>query len=438
MSFESNLGAQRARTLALLLAMSMFVSCFGILLGAEAATPNVSVVTQTSSGSALTGYWVEVTDSSGAVVTSGFSPAQFTLAAGTYSVAVGDYGGEYFSHWTDGTQSRSHPLTVTSASDANLTAVYCTQSACGGSGSSILVNSQYVNGTSLKGMYTVIQQGSNSASGFTPFSFSSTSGTTYSVTAGDYTNAYFSSWSNGVSTRTVSVTANSSQTTLTALYCQTPGGCGSSGGGTSNSITVTSADLFGNPLTGFFVDLRLNNNEVQNGYSPVTFTGLQTGVQYLVVVYWYGDYYFRHFANGNLQRYADVTLNSTNGQNTYSMAALYENVPSAKAASLNIIAQFPNGTQLGTAYVVNGYPQHTPGMYLDVSPPTSSTPFTATFTGGSILPFIFFNNQTYTVYMSAGYKNITFSYWKDNNSTSTTRAVKLQGNTTIIAIYTQS
>ncbi|MDA4117164.1 MAG: hypothetical protein OK455_02350, partial [Thaumarchaeota archaeon] len=70
-------------------------------------------------------------------------------------------------------------------------------------------------------------------------------------------------------------------------------------------------------------------------------------------------------------------------------------------------------------------------------PQGSTTPFTATFTGGSILPFIFFNGQTYTVFMSTGYSNISFSYWKDNNNTNPTRTVPLNGNTTIIAIYTQ-
>ena len=109
-----------------------------------------------------------------------------------------------------------------------------------------------------------------------------------------------------------------------------------------------------------YVDLRLNDNHIESGYTPVTFSGLQTGAKYLVVVYWYGDYYFRHFSNGNLQRYAYVTLNTTAGQNTYSMNALYESVPTSQAASLNIIAQFPNGTQIGTASEIDGYPQHTP------------------------------------------------------------------------------
>src|ERR1700719_3147489 len=76
-----------------------------------------------------------------------------------------------------------------------------------------------------------------------------------------------------------------------------------------NSITVTSKDIGnGTALTGFTVDLRVNGNPVQSGFTPVTFSGLKTGVQYQVVVYWYGNYYFRDFSDGNLNRYALVTV----------------------------------------------------------------------------------------------------------------------------------
>ncbi len=170
---------------------------------------------------------------------------------------------------------------------------------------------------------------------------------------------------------------------------------------------------------------------------PVTFSGLQTGAKYLVVVYWFGSHYFRHFANGNLQRYAWVTLNATSGQNSYALNALYETVQKPQAAALNIIAQSPNGTQIGTASEISGYPQHTPGMYLSVTPPGGSAPFTATFTGGSILPFIFLNGQTYTVAMSAGYGHIYFDHWQDNGNRNPTRSIALSGNATYTAVYVQ-
>jgi len=204
--------------------------------------------------------------------------------------------------------------------------------------------------------------------------------------------------------------------------------------GDTGSITVTSKDFdTGAALSGFTVDVRLNGNPVQNGFTPVTFSGLQTGVQYQVVAYWYGNYYFRQFSDGNLNRYALVTLNAT--QNSVSLTGLYQHVPASQAATLNILAQFPNGTQLGTTFNNTDYIQHTPGMWLTVTPPGSAQPFTGSYTGGSILPFILFSGQTYTVDMTAGYGNVQFLHWKDNNSPSLSRQVQLSGNASYTAIY---
>jgi hypothetical protein len=188
-------------------------------------------------------------------------------------------------------------------------------------------------------------------------------------------------------------------------------------------------------LTGFFVDLRINGNHVQSGSTPVTFSNLQTGVQYQVVVYWYGSYYFRHFSNGVLTRYGLVKLNSTAGQNSASLDALYEHVMPAQSATLNILAKFPNGTQIGTTFDNAGYLQHSPGMWLTVTPPGSTIPFTGTFTGGSILPFTFLSGQTYTLQMSTGFNNVRFSHWEDSGSINPTRSFVLNGNTTYTAIY---
>ncbi len=424
--------------------IASFVTMSAPRIAAQA--PNLIVSTQTNTGTALAGYWIEVTGASGNVIQTGFSPGQFTLAAGSYNVYVGDYGGEYFNHWTDGNGARVHPVTIGSAGNVTLAAIYCPQTGCGGSGgsasSSIFVSSQYSPSGNITGMFVVLaSNGQTVASGFTPAPFSATSGQSYSVTISDYTNAYFSQWRNGVTSRTMIVTATSSQTALIATFCQTQGcssGGGGGGGGAANTITVTGSDLrSGAALSGMYVDLRLDDNHVESGFTPVTFSGLQTGAKYLVVVYWYGDYYFRHFSNGNLERYSYVTLNATAGQNSYTLNALYESVPAAQAASLNVIAQFPNGTQIGTASEIGGYPQHTPGMYLSVTPPGSTAPFTATFTGGSILPFILFNGQTYAVSMSAGYGNIYFDHWKDSGSTNPDRAIPLNGGSSYIAVYVQ-
>jgi hypothetical protein len=422
--------------------------------GALALTTNLTVTSQTNTGKALTGYWIDLTDSSGNGYEVGSTPATFALAPGTYIVYAGESSMWTFSNWSNGTTTMGDRVTISSSGSASIVATYC-DTMTPGCGvppvpiptvqPSISVSSQYVTGGSVAGIYTVLQQGTTTVgTGFTPVIFSTvTSGQTYTVTASNGANAYFAQWSNGLTSNVITVTANSSRTSLTAVYCQTQGcssgvGVVGAGGGPSGSITVTSSNLgSGAALGGMYVDLRLNNNHILDGYTPVTFSGLQLNTKYLVVLYGYGDNYFRHFSNGNLERYAYVTLNATGGQTSYSMNGLYETVPKAQAASLNIIAQFPNGTQIGTASEISGYPQHTPGMYLTVTPPGAASPYTATFTGGSILPFIFFNGQTYTVSMSAGYSNVSFSYWKDDGSTSPTRAFSLSGNSTFIAVYTQ-
>jgi hypothetical protein len=478
--------------LALAIAAGMLFASLAIMSvpQASAETPNLWVSAQAQTGTALTasgastilvtsqysplgnltGVYVALS-SNGRPVASGVTPAVFSTNSGqSYAVTVSStdryyrvsdyantnyyhpasgYTHAYFYQWSTGEKNRTIDVTASSSQTA-LDAIYCeTVDGCGTpsgpAASSISVTSQYSGGTALTGIQAVIQQGGQTiGSGPTPVAFSTTNGLSYSVTVSDYTGAYFSSWSSGITSRTIIVSATSSQTSLVAIFCQTQGcssgaggGGGGGGGASANTITVTGSDLAsGAKLLGMYVDLRLDNNHIMDGYTPVTFTGLQTGTKYLVVVYGYGDSYFRHFSSGDLQRYSYVTLNATAaGQTSYTLNALFETVPSSQAASLNLIAQFPNGTQIGTASEISGYPQHTPGMYLSVTPPGATAPYTATFTGGSILPFTFFNGRTYTVAMSAGYGSIHFDHWKDNGSTNPTRAFALSGNSSYVAVY---
>ena len=287
---------------------AMLIGSFTTFIpSASAATPNLTVSTQTNTGSGLTGYWVEVTTTSGTVVQSGFSQAQFTLAAGNYDVIVGDYGGEYFSHWADGTQTRSHAITVGSTGSTTLAAIYCPQSGCGGS--SILVNSQYSPSGALSGMYVVLASGGQTvATGFTPVVFSTNSGQSYTVTVSDYTNAYFFEWSNGATSRTTAVTATSSQASLTALYCATSGGCGSSGS-TTSTIEITSRYANGTALHGMYTTVQQGATTVASGFTPFTFA-TTSGQTYSVTVSDYTNAYFSQWSNGVASDTIVVTANA--------------------------------------------------------------------------------------------------------------------------------
>lgn len=193
----------------------------------------------------------------------------------------------------------------------------------------------------------------------------------------------------------------SSTTTITSSKTTTTTSTTSSGA-TGPSITVVGEVLNGSyPISGIEVDLRVNGTNVAVGFTPITFTNLSLGVQYGVVIYWYAPHYIRYINDSltgiDLQRYDLVTLNQSHPTDT--LTAMFEDVPPSQAATLNILAEYPNGTLIGSAADVNGYNLHSSGMWLTVTPPFQSTPYTGTFTGGSILPFTFFKNETYTVQM---------------------------------------
>ncbi len=203
----------------------------------------------------------------------------------------------------------------------------------------------------------------------------------------------------------------------------------------SDTITVTSALLNGTLINGIYYDLRLNNTVVSCGYTPLTFTNLSPGQTYELVAYWATDYYYRHFSNGNLNRYQ---LFSMNVSSSYNITGIYEYIPLKKLATLNIVAEFPNGTLIGQSYQQGKNFFHTPGMWIAITPPGSSTPYTGGYTGGSILPFDLVNHSSYTIKMAQGYQNINFSHWDDTGSNNTSRVLKIQGDTNLTAIYVQT
>ena len=297
--------------------------------------------------------------------------------------------------------------------------------------STIVVASEYSNGTAVAGVYTELElNGQEVATAYTPATFHTTSGENYTVTVSDFKNLYFNRWSNGFASRVIPVAANASQTSLVAVFTITP----QPPPPTPYTITVGSQMLNGTAISGYKIDLRVGGYSIESGFTPVTFKNLEPGLEYQVVAYWYGDNYFREFSGGDLNRYELVTFNST-GTTGVSYTALYEHVPSSQAATLNVLAKFPNGTQIGTTFNNTGYIQHTPGLWLTVTPPGSTVPYTGSYTGGSLLPFVLVSGQNYTIQMTLGFGDYRFGYWSDDGSTNATRSLILSQNTTIVAIY---
>jgi YVTN family beta-propeller protein len=263
-----------------------------VINGGSGGTSQLTISTQDTSGNALSGYYT-VLNQSGSVVASGFTPHAFTLNDGqTYTVQVDNFGGCTFSHWSD-TGSTTYYRTVSISSDTAYTAVMN----CGGGGgqSGVTVNSVDSNNNAITGYYTVLyDSGGNAVSSqFTPASFATTSGSSYSVQVDNYGSCTFAKWSDGVTSDPRSFAATSSTQAFTAVY-----NCSGGGGGGGSSVTANTVDQAGDAISGYHIALYdANSNYITSGFSPATFS-TTSGQGYKLVADSYGSCTFSHWSNG--------------------------------------------------------------------------------------------------------------------------------------------
>ena len=241
-------------------------------------------------------------------------------------------------------------------------------------------------------MYTELALNNPEVStGYTPVTFQTTSGQNYTVTVSDSKNLYFNRWSDNFSSRVIPVTTQSTRVSLMAIFTTTP----QAPPPTPYTITVDSNTLNGTSINGYLIDLRVGGYTIASGFTPVTFKNLEPGLEYQVVAYWAGNYYFRQFSGGDLNRYELLSFNST-GAKSASYDALYEYVPPARAATLNVIAILPNGTVWGRPSTT----ATTSSTLLECGSRSllqaTHVPYTGSYTGGSLLPFVLFSGETYT------------------------------------------
>jgi len=84
----------------------------------------LTVSTQLSTGETLTGFYVELRNSTGQVAATGFSPATFVLKNGAqYTVGMGNFATYVFDHWND-TGLMANPRSTSISSDTQITAIY--------------------------------------------------------------------------------------------------------------------------------------------------------------------------------------------------------------------------------------------------------------------------------------------------------------------------
>jgi hypothetical protein len=221
------------------------------------------------------------------------------------------------------------------------------------------------------------------------------------------------------------------------------GGTGGTGGDTggpttagANQVAVKSQLLDGTSKTGMAVELRQADNGyiAQNSFTPATLD-MQPGIEYKAIMYPFQDYFFRHWTDGGLHRYHLVDTAHNSGD---TLTAQYEQVPASISAHLMINAKTSSGQPIGgtTGSEENQDLNAEPGLEVLVAPPGSMTAYTAGFTGGSEIAdaFHFAKGKTYTVIVQE-FGQYKFSHWEDNGSTNRARAVPLNGDLTLTAIY---
>src|SRR5579885_347809 len=168
----------------------------------------------------------------------------------------------------------------------------------------LFVSTTDTSGNPLPGYYTTVSQGGTVIQyGFSPTSFSLPPGT-YDVAVSDYGSYFFSHWSDGVTSRSHSVTIASTGTvTLTAIYStSTP---------VSTGITVNSQYSDGSALSGMYVVLQQNGAVVDYGFTPKTFGSVTAGQSYTILPQDYTNAYFNHWSDGVTTRERTVTASST-------------------------------------------------------------------------------------------------------------------------------
>src|SRR3989442_1543278 len=118
-----------------LLAVTSLLAFVPLLRSARAAsTSSLTVTSQDTSGSTITGYYTVLLDSSGSTLATGFTPVTFTLdftvLTTSYSVLVENFNGVVFDHWVDA-DTANNPRDVSlvlnptlAAGSLTITAVY--------------------------------------------------------------------------------------------------------------------------------------------------------------------------------------------------------------------------------------------------------------------------------------------------------------------------
>src|SRR5881296_1211740 len=238
---------------------------------------------------------------------------------------------------TSTTASTTSSISSSSAT-TSATSTTATSTTTSGSGTpNLTINTQDTTGVALTGYWTELSQnGQVQANGYTPATYTLTSGQTYTLEADGYASCSFDHWLDTNSPnnlRDVSITSDTSLTavlncgnTVTTTTTTTATTTTSTTSTTtttlagSSQISVSTVNSAGAPIDGYYTTLWQNGVMLQWCYSPCSFV-VSNGQTYQVAVADYGGETFSHWSDGTTNIFHTVTLGSISI--TFSLTAVY-------------------------------------------------------------------------------------------------------------------
>jgi hypothetical protein len=358
---------------------------------AQAAVP-LTVNTQYTDGSPLSGMWTTLSQN-GQTVATGFSPVQFSLVAGQqYVVGVGNYGQIVFDHWADnGSTSPTRTVSITQATA--LTAVYRN----GAANQPPVANNQSV--TLNENSFATITLGGSDPAG-QPIKFFIASPPAHgtlglinpSTNAVRYTPYDYYDGPDSFTFVTNDGSLDSSPATVSITVTNTVIKT------TSQAVIITT-DLNGHTVTGMTAWLYQNGALINQGFTHIAFD-VNNGQQYTLTADNYQNYLFDHWAE----------TGSTSSTRTFTISRdtpIYAVYKTAK------IALSPSSGMAGTAVTVTGEGYDTfstmnlqyNGVAVPTTPPQVQTDATGAFTATFVVPS--WSNQGPNVVRATDANNIS-------------------------------
>src|SRR2546422_74246 len=379
----------------------------GIPTGLKATTASYSSIVLSwtappnNGGSAITGYKIERSVDGGT--------SWSTIAANTGSTAT-TYSDNGLAPSTTYTYRVSAINSVGTSSPSNTASA--TTSSNGTAQATLAVKSVDLSGNSFAGMWTTIQSGGTTVkTGYTPVTFTATTGTQYTVTVSNYQNYVFNHWDDGSTNAARTITPTQS-TTLTAYYST----------GTTTSTAPSAPQNLQAAAGNAQVSLSWTAPS-SNGGSAITnykiYKSTSSGTETLLTTV------------GNVVSYTDGTV--TNGQIYYYKVSAVNSV--GESSQSNEASAVPSAPPPTTTAVITVQAVDSSGTVLHQYTLLKTPAGVTLTTGFTPVGFTVNTNTDYLVKVS-NYSTHIFQHWQDQPSnTNQVRPINISQNTTIVAVF---